>query len=354
MGIKRFFGFFPKDICCEEESITNYDGKIIAIDAMHYIYTKCIGIRNSGNDLLNNRGESVSHLISLLKLSCWLFENNITPIYVFDSKNPNIKQNTINERRKVKQKAINKCSLMTNKNTDDFIKFFKRSYFLNNVQVESCKKLLNYMGIPHINGVKEADSQCAGLTHNLASCVISNDTDLLLFGATKIILGIDKIRKKVKVLKLDDIIDYLTYKANIIRDKLMMDRIVASHDVFIDFAIMMGTDYTKSITGITPEELFNIFAVKSFDVVSTINNLYLMKSRTKKIFVGDNFITNWQSAKKYYSCARIVHPMHVNKTIIHPQVKQLIKFLCDDNGINYNYIDKNINMFVNKNLNLKI
>lgn len=348
MGIKKFYSFFPKEVCCEEESMSNYKGKIVAIDAMHSLYTKCIGIRNSGKDILNGKGDCISHLISLLNLSNELIGYEILPIYVFDNKTPQIKQDTINDRKKIKRNATVKCTKISDKKSDEYIKYFKRAYFLDNMQVDACKKLLSYSGIPFVSAVNEADSQCAALTYDkLVNGVISNDTDLLLFGATKLILEFNKFTNIATVIRLDDVIDYLTYKANMVCDGFKMKRIKATRDTFIDFAIMMGTDYTRPIIGISHEELFEIFVLTKFDVLKTVEYLVNLRNRDKDIYIPENFIEKWQDARRYYLEAKIVMPAHINKKMEEPKIDLLMDFLCEKQSIEPGRVKKNITCLVN-------
>lgn len=56
---------------------------------------------------------------------------------------------------------------------------------------EEIRELLVLFGIPWVMAPGEAEAQCAFLqAHNLVDCVITDDSDTFLFGATKVLKGL--------------------------------------------------------------------------------------------------------------------------------------------------------------------
>lgn len=225
MGIKKLSKFIIEDNLDSSINLSNLAHKRVAIDISVLLYQIIISIRNSGDDLRNNKGEVTSHILGLFNKTVWLVSNNILPVYVFDGIPPDFKSNTIQTRRDIKKKAFEK--LQNCDNEKDRIKYLKRTTSISKKQIEESKELLTLMGIPYLQAKGEADILCAKLCEkNYVDFVLTEDMDILTFGADKIIKNIFrkgniKVIHKLAILKKYDI----TYKQ------------------FIIFCIILGCDY---------------------------------------------------------------------------------------------------------------
>uniref|UniRef100_A0A671VLM0 Flap structure-specific endonuclease 1 n=1 Tax=Sparus aurata TaxID=8175 RepID=A0A671VLM0_SPAAU len=74
-----------------EQDIKNYFGRKIAIDASMCIYQFLIAVRQDGNVLQNEDGETTSHLMGMFYRTIRMLEHGIKPVYVFDGKPPQLK-----------------------------------------------------------------------------------------------------------------------------------------------------------------------------------------------------------------------------------------------------------------------
>lgn len=79
----------------KENSISQYFGRKIAIDASMSIYQFMIAVRSEGNMLTNSEGQSTSHLMGMFYRTIRMVENGIKPLYVFDGKPPNLKSGEV-------------------------------------------------------------------------------------------------------------------------------------------------------------------------------------------------------------------------------------------------------------------
>src|SRR5207253_4795201 len=96
----------------------------------------------------------------LLKL-IGLRRYHIVPVFVFDSKMPGIKAGTMDERKKVRQKLIDKYRDAT---TDEG----KRIYYyaksdITQQEIDDCRELLGIFHVPVVDAAEEADAQLAQL-----------------------------------------------------------------------------------------------------------------------------------------------------------------------------------------------
>lgn len=256
MGIKNLLKFLNNyDDIVKEIDNDNFNGEKIAIDISIILYQVIIAIRNSGADLTNQQGYITSHILGLFNKTITLLKKNIIPIYVFDGKPPDFKRNIIDARRDIKKKAFLKLENATS--NEERIKYFKRTVSISHQQIKECKELLTLMGIPYISAPAEADSQCAYMVkNNIASSVLTEDMDILTFGANKIYRNLASRKKKTLEINLQDI----------------LQKIDLSYDQFIEFCMLLGCDYCERIKDIEPNDLYEYY-YKFKNIPDTLNEL---------------------------------------------------------------------------------
>ncbi|CAI9758615.1 unnamed protein product [Fraxinus pennsylvanica] len=98
-----------------------------------------------------------------------------------------------------------------------------------------CQELLQMFGLPYIIAPMEAEAQCAYMElANLVDGVVTDDSDVLLFGARSVYKNIFDDRKYVE-----------TYFMKDIENELGLDR-----EKLIHMALLLGSDYTEGVSGI--------------------------------------------------------------------------------------------------------
>jgi flap endonuclease-1 len=264
MGIKNMLKFlnvnYPDTI--KKINNTDFNKKFIAIDASIILYQVVIAIRNSGADMINSKGEITSHILGLFNKTINLLKMNIIPIYVFDGKPPEFKSKVLNNRRDIKQKAYEKLS--EDITEDEKIKYFKRTVSISKKQINECIELLDLMGIPYIEAPEEADSQCAELVKSgIADGVLTEDMDIMTFGATKIYRNLTSYKKDNMMICMDDVLKSLNL----------------NYEQFIELCILFGCDYNEKIRDLKPEEIFSYYSQYK-NIPETLN---LMKSNNVKL-----------------------------------------------------------------------
>jgi flap endonuclease-1 len=258
MGIKKMLKFlntnYPNVIKTINEE--DLDGKKIAIDISILLYQVVIAIRNSGADMFNNQGEISSHILGLFNKTINLLKMNIIPIYVFDGKPPVFKSQTIINRKEIKQKASDKLNT-NDMNEEDTIKYFKRTVYISKAQIEECIELLEIMGIPYIIAPEEADSQCAELVKNgIADGVLTEDMDIMTFGAKKIYRNLTSYSKDTLEISMDDVFKELN----------------VNYEQFVELCLLFGCDYCDYLNDMKPEQIYKYFS-KHKNFIDTINNI---------------------------------------------------------------------------------
>uniref|UniRef100_A0A0E0CWX6 DNA repair protein UVH3 n=1 Tax=Oryza meridionalis TaxID=40149 RepID=A0A0E0CWX6_9ORYZ len=98
-----------------------------------------------------------------------------------------------------------------------------------------CQELLQMFGLPYIIAPMEAEAQCAYMEMtNLVDGVVTDDSDVFLFGARNVYKNIFDDRKYVETYLMKDIESEL----GLTREQLMR------------MAMLLGSDYTEGISGI--------------------------------------------------------------------------------------------------------
>ena len=235
MGIKSLTNTIKKEApdSIIHENLYKLSGKKVAVDASLIIYQNLLNI---GHRPLfkNSKGKITNHLSGLFYKIVNYQSLNIEMIFIFDGKPPDIKSDTINDRKKKCDDAKEKMNSSTNKEDKD--KYEKASLRLTKEIINDVKKLLTLMGVSYIHPNGEAEAYASELCRiGYVDYVLTEDMDTLVYGCPKLIRNcVDKS------IKRKDIISIFNY------DKMIED-LNLTQDQFIEFCIFCGCDYCNSI-----------------------------------------------------------------------------------------------------------
>jgi len=278
----------------------NLFNKSIAIDAFNTIYQFLAIIRQrDGTPLKDTEGNVTSHLSGLFYRTINFLEQNIKPIYVFDGKPSELKSDTIQERKKVKEEA--KKKMIEAQEKEDYEK--ARSYasmtsHLTSDMIEESKKLIDYFGIPIIQAPSEGEAQAAYMVREGdAWASASQDYDTLLFGSNRLIRNFAVSRsKKVRDTTVQLDIEYISLPK-------FLDNLGITREQLIDMAILIGTDFHPGIKGIGQHTAIDL--IKEHKSIENIinNNIKAGKKeididletamQIKDIFLNPNIENNY-------------------------------------------------------------
>lgn len=268
MGIKNLNKLIAKyaNNSIREKSLSQYSGKIIAIDISIYLYK------------FTYMSENPTQL--MIQMALHLVKNGITPVFVFDGRPPEEKAPVLAERKEriinlTAQKELidsviygngSSCDLpdnLCNMSVEDLVvesdKLARNTIRIKPTTITQIKEAFNILGIPMIYSDGEAETLCAKLSANeLIDGCISEDTDILPNGGKIFIRGYNISSNKVKECCLNDVLT----EFNI------------SLPSFVDMCILCGCDYTTSIKNIGPNRAYTF--IKKY---GSIENM--LKNETK-------------------------------------------------------------------------
>lgn len=255
MGIKtltKFINTQLSDNAIRSYRFAQFNNCRMAVDTMMMIQSSGIAIRSTGNDLTNSEGEITSHLYGIFYKSILFLQKGIIPIYIFDGKSLDIKQCTIDKRKQYKLEAEKKLESIDDKTCDEYKKYYSRTFKLYGPEIKKTKILLDLMGIPYIQAPNEADPLCAWLAARTDSNgkryvkgVCSDDSDMLPLGAPYLFKNMSKFMSDNKLVEV------VSLNKTLKGFGLTMQE-------FVDFCILLGTDYNKNINGIGPTKALKL------------------------------------------------------------------------------------------------
>ena len=301
MGVK-----FKDIVSPEEISLKDLEGRTIAIDAYNTIYQFLSGIRQrDGSPLMDQNGNVTSHLSGILYRTASIVDKGIKPVYVFDGESHEHKAKTLEQRRAIKEEAMEKWrEAKAAGNIEEARKFAIRTSRMSPYILESSKKLLDYMGIPYVQAIGEGEAQGAYMVEQGdAWAVASQDYDCLLFGAPRI----------VRNLTLSGGLSNLEY----LELEKVLEELELSREQLIDVALMVGTDFNEGIHGIGAKTGLKLIRNNSLEdvlVQKGITDVEVEPDELREIFlkheVNTDYEIKFKSAKK----------------------DKLIEFMCEEHG----------------------
>lgn len=297
----------------KENEIKNYFGRKIAVDASMCIYQFLIAVRQDGNALTNEDGETTSHLMGMFYRTIRLMENGIKPVYVFDGKPPDLKGGELNKRQERRAEAQENLEKATEAGDSENVdKFSKRLIKCTQEHNTECKKLLGLMGVPYVDAPCEAEAQCCALVKSgKVYAVGTEDMDALTFGGNVLLrhLTFSEARKMpIKEFHLQKVLEGLDF----------------TQEQFIDLCILLGCDYCETIKGIGPKRAIDL--IKEHKTIERV----LEKLDKEKYQVPENW--KFKEARELFIKPDVTNPEEIELKWNEPDEEGIVKYMCDEKG----------------------
>lgn len=328
MGIKSLTQTIKRE---SSESITHENlyklsGKRVAVDASLVIYQNLLNI---GNRPLfkNSNGKITNHISGLFYKIVNYLSLNIELIFIFDGKPPEMKSDTLLDRRTKANDAKLKMDNATTQEEKD--KYEKSSLRLTKEMINDVKKLLEYFGIDWIHPNGEAEAYASELCRiGYVDYVLTEDMDTMVYGCPKLIRNCTD-----KTLKRKDIVSVFNY-SKIIEDLKM------THEQFVDFCIFCGCDYCDSVP-----KVGNVTALK---LIKKYKNIESIIKNTKYEY-PDNYIEKVKSSREIFMMWK--DKINIDEIDIHKSqknVSELLQFLVKDIEMNQTKVENGIKKTMNR------
>ena len=150
----------------KETKMEAMTGRTIAIDASMCLYQFLVAVRQgeSQSNLSNASGEVTSHIQGFLSRTVKLLELGIKPAFVFDGKPPELKRQTLANRREKKDEAdADLATALEGGDAEEIRKAAHRTARATPEMNADVQELLRLLGCPVILAPSEAEASCAAL-----------------------------------------------------------------------------------------------------------------------------------------------------------------------------------------------
>ncbi|CAG4950774.1 unnamed protein product [Colias eurytheme] len=234
MGITGLIPFLEK--ASRRTNVSEFSGSTVAIDSYCWLHKGAFACA----DKLVRGEETDIHIKYCLKYVTMLLSKNIKPILVFDGRHLPAKAMTELKRRESRDISKKRAAeLLSLGKIEEARSYMRRSVDITHAMALSLIKECRKRNVDCIVAPYEADAQLAYLNiKNIAQLVITEDSDLILFGCTKVLfkMDLDGTGTLVETNHLP-----LVMKCPI--EKYTFDK-------FRQMCIMSGCDYLASLPGI--------------------------------------------------------------------------------------------------------
>ncbi len=282
-------------VIAHEIKFRDLRGRVVAIDAYNSLYQFLSIIRQpDGTPLRDSQGRVTSHLSGLLYRTANYMAEGIKPVYVFDGRPPDLKMRTIEERMKIRRRALEDWErAMEEGNVEEARMKAQQASYLSRDMVEEAKKLLDFMGIPWVQAPSEGEAQAAFMAaRGDAHASASQDFDSLLFGAPRLVRNMAITGKR----KLPRKRVYVEVKPEMILLEENLKEWGITREQLVDMGIMVGTDYNPGVKGIGPKTALKL--IKKYGSLEKIMEARGFRvenyQEIREIFLNPNVTKNYE------------------------------------------------------------
>lgn len=258
------------------ESLYKMKDKRVAIDTSIFLYKSLMNVRSKGDYLKNSQGKIVSHIQGLYYKTNQLLTFGITPIYIFDGKPPQEKNDCIKAR--VKKAEECKEKMENTENMQEKQSLEKGSIRIKKEYIDDLKHMFSLMGVSYIHANGEAEAYASELCRlGFVDGVMTEDMDTLSYGCPLLFRScIDKSIKRPEIV-------------SVFNFQKIIEDFKLTHDEFIDMCILCGCDYCPTIPKVGP-----VRALKFIQKYKTIENLI---ESEEKIEVPEEFKSKYVASR---------------------------------------------------------
>ena len=241
-----------KDLATAEPiTLDELQGQRIGVDAFLVAYQFLTSIRARGAEgdgapLRDESGNVVAHLMGFLDRSTSMLQVGIEPIYFFDGRPHQLKQDTIAGRRERKDSAKTRWQAAVQSGDFELAqRLGAQAVEFRPEMVQDAKRMFDLLGVGWVDCAMEGEGEAA--VHCAAGridAVASQDWDVLLYGSPFMIRNLMAAgsRRRGRLIS-----------AERISLQHLLDKHELNQEQLVDLGIMIGTDFHPGIRGIGPK-----------------------------------------------------------------------------------------------------
>lgn len=252
-GFGRGVGVNLGDLVVREEAaFEDLSGQRVAIDAYNALYQFLATIRGpDGTPLRDDQGRVTSHLNGLFNRTANLVEAGVRPLYVFDGQPSELKRATLDERRRIKERAKRDYEAALEAGDLETARSkAQQTSTLDKTMVGQAKDLLDAVGVPWLDAPSEGEAQAAHMTRQgVVDATASQDFDSLLFGAPVLYRNLS-VGGRRKLPGRQAWVDVAPERIGL---EATLSALGLTREQLVDVAVLVGTDYNPGVKGVGPK-----------------------------------------------------------------------------------------------------
>lgn len=223
-----------------------------------------------------------------------IHDYGINLIFVFDGEPPQLKELEIKKRRELREKATLEWKKALEKG--DYDTAFSKAVMtsrLTKPMIDDSKKLLDLLGIPHVQAPEEAEAQAAYMAiRGDVWASSSKDYDTLLFGSPRLVRYLTISGKEFLPSKGIS----RPLKPELISLSKLLSKHKITREQLVDLAILIGTDFNQGVKGIGPKTALSL--IKKHDKIEGLPNDIASKiprhhEEIRKIFLSPKITSDY-------------------------------------------------------------
>src|SRR3972149_3149373 len=270
---QRGMGFNLSPLVVKRQlTLEDLRGRSLAVDANNMLYQFLALIRmRDGRPFTDSGGRITSHLVGLLMRTTRLIADYaIDPGFVLHGKPPALKRRTLDLRRGYRERARREWEDAVHRR--DYASAWSKAVTMNSLtqpMQDDAKKVLELLGIPHIQAPQEGEAQAAYLAiRGSVWAANSRDYDSVLFGSPRLV--------RYVTISGQEFLPTKGTARPLIPELIELDKLLGTLSItreqLVDLAILVGTDFNKGIKGVGPKTALKL--IKSHGSLEALPDRY--------------------------------------------------------------------------------
>jgi len=224
----------------ETVAFDDLSGSVVAVDAHNWLYRYLTTtVRFTADGVYTTEdGTEVANLVGIVQGLPKFFENDLTPVFVFDGAPTDLKSDEIESRREARERREEQLEEARERGDEVAVaRLNSQTQRLTETIHETSRKLLELLDVPIIEAPAEGEAQAAHMARDGAvDYAGTEDYDALLFGAP---VTLRQLTSKGDPERMD-------FQATLDKHDLTWEQLV-------DVGILCGTDFNPGVDGVGPK-----------------------------------------------------------------------------------------------------
>jgi flap endonuclease-1 len=258
---------------------------VVAVDAHNWLYRYLTTtVRFTRDEAYTTAdGTEVANLIGVVQGLPKFFDNDLTPVFVFDGGVTELKDDEVEQRRAERERREEQLEAARESgDAAEIARLDSQTQRLTDTILSTTRELLELLDVPVIDAPAEGEAQAAHMAREGdVDYVGTEDYDALLLGAP---LTLRQLTGNGDPERMD-------FQATLAKHSLSWDQLV-------DAAILMGTDFNDGIDGVGPKTAVSLLVEHGdlWDALAELDAHIDLADRIREMFLDPTVTDEYELA----------------------------------------------------------